>query len=53
VAQSLAGLRLKSALWQHLAEEAPTSMRAALAELQTVLIDAIADLRRAIFALRP
>jgi len=28
-------------------------MRAALDELQTVLIDAITDLRRAIFALRP
>jgi PAS domain S-box-containing protein len=53
VAQSLAGLRFKSALWHHLAEEAPPSMRAALEELQGVLIEVIADLRRAIFALRP
>jgi PAS domain S-box-containing protein len=53
VAQSLAGLRFKSALWHHLAAAAPPGMRAALAELQAVLIDAITDLRRAIFALRP
>jgi len=53
VAQSLAGLRFKSALWSHLAEAAPPGMRAALDELQAVLIDAIADLRRSIFALRP
>ncbi len=53
VAQSLAGLRFKSALWQHLAEDAPPGMRLALDELQTVLNAAIADLRRAIFALRP
>ncbi len=53
VAQSLAGLRFKSALWSHLADAAPPGMRAALDELQDVLNDAIADLRRAIFALRP
>jgi PAS domain S-box-containing protein len=53
VAQSLAGLRFKSALWQHLAEDAPPGMRVALDELQVVLNSAIADLRRAIFALRP
>jgi PAS domain S-box-containing protein len=53
VAQSLAGLRFKSALWQHLADEAPPGMRAALDELQGVLTAAIIDLRRAIFALRP
>lgn len=53
VAQSLAGLRFKSALWQHLGESAPPGMRAALDEMQSVLIAAIADLRRAIFALRP
>ena len=38
VAQSLAGLRFKSALWSHLADAAPPDMRAALDELQTVLI---------------
>ena len=53
VAQTLAGLRFKSALWSHLADAAPPGMRAALDELQTVLNAAIVDLRRAIFALRP
>ena len=53
VAQSLAGIRFKSALWHHLADAAPPGMRAALDELQDVLIGAIADIRRAIFALRP
>lgn len=53
VAQNLGGLRFKSALWSHLADSAPPGMRAALEELQTVLADSIADLRRAIFALRP
>lgn len=53
VAQSLAGLRFKSALWSHLADEAPPGMRAALDELQVALFAAIVDLRRAIFALRP
>jgi signal transduction histidine kinase len=53
VAQSLAGLRFKSALWSHLADAAPPGMRAALDELQAALIAAIVDLRRAIFALRP
>jgi PAS domain S-box-containing protein len=53
VAQSLAGLRFKSALWSHLADPAPPGMRAALDELQAVLNTAVVDLRRAIFALRP
>jgi PAS domain S-box-containing protein len=53
VAQSLAGLRFKSALWSHLADAAPPGMRAALDELQAVLNAAIVDIRRAIFALRP
>ncbi len=53
VAQSLAGLRFKSALWAHLAETAPPGMRAALDELLDVLTAAIVDLRRAIYALRP
>jgi PAS domain S-box-containing protein len=53
VAQNLAGLRLKSALWSHLADQAPPTMRTALIELQTVLSSTIADIRRAIFALRP
>jgi len=53
VAQSLAGLRFKSALWSHLAEEAPPGARAVLDEVQAVLSAAIMDIRRAIFALRP
>jgi PAS domain S-box-containing protein len=53
VAQNLAGLRFKSALWSHLADSAPPAMRAALDEMQNVLNAAIVDIRRAIFALRP
>ena len=53
VAQSLAGLRFKSALWSHLAGSASPVMHAALDELQGVLTAAIDDIRRAIFALRP
>ncbi len=53
VAQSLAGLRFKSALWSSLVDAAPPAMRAALDEMEVVLITAITDLRRAIFALRP
>jgi signal transduction histidine kinase len=52
VAQSLGVLRLKSALWSDLDAASPP-MRAALAEMQLILAAAIADLRRAIFALRP
>ncbi len=51
VAQNLAGLRFKSAVW--LADSAPPAMRAALDEIQAVLFAAIEDMRRAIFALRP
>ena len=53
VAQTLAGLRFKTAHWQHAADAAPPGMRGALDELLDVLAIAIADLRRAIFALRP
>jgi PAS domain S-box-containing protein len=53
VAQTLAGLRFKSALWTHLAAGAPPGMRVALDEVQAVLNAAIVDIRRAIFALRP
>ncbi len=53
VAQSLAGLRFKSALWSHRAAAAPPGMSAALDELLDVLKTAITDLRRSIFALRP
>jgi PAS domain S-box-containing protein len=53
VAQSLAGLRFKSALWSPHGDSFPPAMRAALDEMQHVLALAITDLRRAIFALRP
>ncbi len=53
VAQSLAGLRFKSALWSRMADAAPPDMHTALDELQAVLASAILELRRAIFALRP
>ena len=53
VAQSLAGLRFKLALWHHLADAAPPGMLAALDEVQAVLNAAIVGIRRAIFALRP
>jgi PAS domain S-box-containing protein len=53
VAQSLTGLRFKLAHWSHLAETTVPGMRVALDELTQVLTDAITDLRRAIFALRP
>jgi signal transduction histidine kinase len=52
VAQNLAGLRFKSAAWLATAAASP-GMRAAVDELQAVLNAAVADLRRAIFALRP
>lgn len=53
VAQSLAALRFKSALWHRLADSDPAGMHAALGELQNGLTAAIDDIRRAIFALRP
>ena len=53
VAQNLAGMRFKSALWSHLANSAPPEMHASLDELQALLLTSIDDIRRAIFALRP
>jgi PAS domain S-box-containing protein len=53
VAQNLAALRFKLALWSHWADGTPPEMRSALDEVQAVLITAITDIRRAIFALRP
>jgi PAS domain S-box-containing protein len=52
VAQSLAGVRFKLALWQQTAG-VPPAMGAALGELHDVLTAAIVDLRRAIVDLRP
>jgi PAS domain S-box-containing protein len=53
VAQSLGGLRFKTAVWSQMAEMAPPEMRSALDELQSVLTSTIEDIHRAIFALRP
>jgi len=44
VAQSLAGLRFKSALWSYRADGAPAGMRAALDELQAVLMAVVPHL---------
>jgi PAS domain S-box-containing protein len=53
VAQSLGALRLKSGLWSHLGRAASPAMRKELDEWRDVLASAIAETRRAIFALRP
>ncbi len=53
VAQSLAGLRFKSAVWYQQAEDTPSRTRAILQEVQVVLTGAIVDLRRTIAVLRP
>jgi PAS domain S-box-containing protein len=53
VAQNLAGLRFKSALWHRLVDSDPAGMHRALDELQAVLNAAITEIRRTIFALRP
>lgn len=53
VAQTLAGLRFKLAPWSHLTDAASPDLHAALDEIQDVLFVAIANIRRAIFALRP
>jgi signal transduction histidine kinase len=51
VAQSLAGIRLKSAAWS--ADAVSPAVRTGLDESQAVLLAAIEDLRCAIFALHP
>jgi PAS domain S-box-containing protein len=53
VAQRLAALRMRSALWDRLADSASPAIHNALVELQHELNAAIEDLRRAIFAVRP
>jgi PAS domain S-box-containing protein len=53
VAQSLGGLRFKSAMWSHLADTDPPAMRSALDDLRGALTSAIEDVRRVIFGLRP
>jgi PAS domain S-box-containing protein len=53
VAQDMAALRLRTSVWHDLVQTSPAQMRAELDELKTILDRGIADMRRAIFALRP
>jgi PAS domain S-box-containing protein len=53
VAQSLAGLRYRAALWHRLVDDDPARMHTALDGLQDELATVIEDIRRVIFALRP
>jgi PAS domain S-box-containing protein len=53
VAQDLAALRLKTALWYDWLESDPLQMRAELQQFQNTLDAAIEEIRRSIFALRP
>lgn len=53
VAQRLAALCMRSALWRRLADIATPGIDAAIKELQHELNAAIEDIRRAIFAVRP
>ena len=53
VAQDLAFLRLKLALWQEWVEADPARMQAELTHTQAVLDKAIEEIRRSIYALRP
>lgn len=53
VAQDLAALRLKTALWHDWLETDPAQMHTELHQLQDTLDAAIEEIRRSIFALRP
>jgi PAS domain S-box-containing protein len=53
VAQDMAALRLRTSVWHDLVETSPAQMHAELDELQAILDRGIADMRRAIYALRP
>ncbi len=53
VVQDLAALRLRASLWYDWVQANPTQMQAELAELQAILDREIAEIRHAIFALRP
>ena len=53
VAQDLAALRLKTALWYDWLETDPLQMRTELQRFQDTLDAAIEEIRRSIFALRP
>ncbi|HEX9116820.1 MAG TPA: triple tyrosine motif-containing protein, partial [Anaerolineae bacterium] len=53
LAQDLAGIRFRIALWHRLVDSDPVRMHAELGDLQTLLAKDIRDVRRSIFALRP
>jgi PAS domain S-box-containing protein len=53
VLQDLASLRLRASLWYDWVQASPVQMQAELDELQAILDREIAEIRRAIFALRP
>jgi PAS domain S-box-containing protein len=53
VAQYLAALRLKSAVWHDWVDTDPAQMHTELDELQNTLDEAMEEIRRSIFALRP
>jgi signal transduction histidine kinase len=53
LAQNLAALRMKAALWHDMVENNPAQMHAELDSLQEFLQISIQDIRRSLFALRP
>jgi PAS domain S-box-containing protein len=53
VVQDLAALRLRASLWYDWVQASPAQVQAELDELQAILDREIAEIRRAIFALRP
>jgi PAS domain S-box-containing protein len=53
LAQDLAALRVRVALWHDLVDQDPTRMHVELDALQNLLSKNIRDVRRSIFALRP
>jgi PAS domain S-box-containing protein len=53
VAQDMAVLRLRASVWHDWVEASPAQLHTELDELQTILDKGIAEMRRAIFSLRP
>ncbi len=53
LAQDIATLRLRISVWHDIVEANPAQMHAELDELQAILDRGLAEMRRAIFALRP
>jgi PAS domain S-box-containing protein len=53
IVQDMATLRLRTSVWHDLVDANPAQMHAELDELKAILDEGIANMRRAIFALRP